>query len=209
MRNNKMNNKNQIIPVELIQNHIFTVRGVQVMLDSDLAKLYQVETRVLKQAVKRNIDRFPEDFMFKITDDEINFMVSQNVIPSKQHLGGAKPFAFTEQGVSMLSSVLKSKTAINVNIAIFRAFAKMRKFLLVNATIFQKFNYIEQKLLQHDEHFEKVFKAIESKSIKPKQGIFFDGQVFDAYVFVADLIKSAKKSILLIDNYMDIIKKLN
>ena len=84
MQNNKMNNKNQIIPVKSIQNRIFTVRGVQVMVDRDLAELYQVETRVLKQAVKRNIDKFPDDFMFEITDDEINFMVSQNVIPSKQ-----------------------------------------------------------------------------------------------------------------------------
>ncbi len=141
--------------------------------------------------------------MFEKNENEINFMVSQNVIPSKQHLGGALPYAFTEQGGSMLSSVLKSKTAINVNIAIFRAFAKMREFLLVNATVFRKFNYIEQKLLQHDENFEKVFKAIESKNIKPNQGIFFDGQIFDAYEFVSGLIKKSKKSIILIDNYVD------
>jgi len=186
-----------------IQHKIFSLRSQQVMLDRDLAKLYQVETRALKQAVKRNIDRFPEDFMFELTEDEINFMVSQNVIPSKKHLGGAKPYAFTEQGVSMLSSVLKSKIAINVNIAIFRAFAKMRKFLLANAMIFQKLNYIEQKLLQHDENFEKVFNAIENKDVKPKQGIFYDGQIFDAYVFVTNLIRSAEKSIVLIDNYID------
>jgi len=186
-----------------IQRRIFTLRNQQVMLDRDLAELYRVETRTLKQSVKRNIDRFPDDFMFELTEDEIDFMVSQNVIPSKKHLGGAKPYAFTEQGVSMLSSVLKSKIAINVNIAIFRAFTKMRKFLLANAMIFQKFNYIEQKLLQHDKNFEKVFKAIESKDVKPKQGIFYDGQIFDAYVFVTDLIKSAKKSIVLIDNYID------
>ncbi len=194
---------NLIANVEQISHKIFTLRNQQVMLDKDLAELYQVETRVLKQAVKRNITRFPQDFMFEINENEINFMVSQNVIPSKQHLGGAFPYAFTEQGVSMLSSVLKSKTAINVNIAIFRAFAKMREFLLVNATVFRKFNYIEQKLLQHDENFEKVFKAIESKNIKPNQGIFFDGQIFDAYEFVSGLIKKSKKSIILIDNYVD------
>jgi hypothetical protein len=192
-----------VINEQHIQHRIFTLRNRQVMLDRDLAELYQVETRALKQAVKRNIDRFPNDFMFELSDDEINFMVSQNVIPSKKHLGGATPYAFTEQGVSMLSSVLKSKIAIDVNIAIFRAFAKMRKFLLANATIFQKFNYIEQKLLQHDENFEKVFKAIESKDVKPTQGIFYDGQIFDAYIFISDLIKSAKKSIVLIDNYVD------
>ncbi len=192
-----------IINEQYIQHKIITLRNQQVMLDRDLAELYQVETRALKQAVKRNIGRFPEDFMFELNDEEINLMVSQNVIPSKKHLGGAKPYAFTEQGVSMLSSVLTSKIAINVNISIFRAFAKMRKFLMANAVIFQKFDYIEQKLLQHDENFEKVFKAIESNEVKPKQGIFYDGQIFDAYVFVADLIKSAQKSIVLIDNYVD------
>ena len=186
-----------------IQHKIFILRSQQVLLDRDLAELYQVETRALKQAVRRNIDRFPNDFMFELNENEIDFLVSQNVIPSKKHLGGAKPYAFTEQGVAMLSSVLKSKIAVDVNIAIFRAFAKMRKFLVENASIFQKFNYIEQKLLEHDENFEKVFKAIENKELKPKQGIFFDGQIFDAYVFVSNLIKSANKSIILIDNYVD------
>ena len=186
-----------------IQNKIFSLRNEQVMLDRDLAELYEVETRSLKQAVKRNIERFPDDFMFELTDKEIDFLVSQSVIPSKKYLGGAVPFAFTEQGVSMLSSVLTSKIAIEVNIDIFRAFAKMRKFLLVNATIFQKFNYIEHKLLQHDKKFEKIFNTIESKKTNPKQGIFYNGQIFDAYLFVADLIKNAKKSIVLIDNYVD------
>ncbi len=186
-----------------IQHKIFILRSQQVLLDRDLAELYQVETRALKQAVRRNIDRFPNDFMFELNENEIDFLVSQNVIPSKKHLGGAKPYAFTEQGVAMLSSVLKSKIAVDVNIAIFRAFAKMRKFLVENASIFQKFNYIEQKLLEHDENFEKVFKAIENKELKPKQGIFFDGRIFDAYVFVSNLIKSANKSIVLIDNYVD------
>ena len=186
-----------------IQHKIFTLRNQQVMLDRDLAELYQVETRALKQAVKRNIERFPDDFMFELTNDEINAMVSQSVIPSKKHLGGAKPFAFTEQGVSMLSSVLTSKIAVEVNITIFRAFVEMRKFLSVNAAIFQKFEHIDKKLLKHDEKFEKVFKAIERKEIIPKQGIFFDGQMFDAYVFISGLIKNAKKSIVLIDNYID------
>lgn len=192
-----------ILKEKEIQNKIFTIRNQQVMLDRDLAQLYQVETRALKQAVKRKIDRFPDDFMFELTDAEIDLLVSQSVIPSKKYFGGAKPFAFTEQGVSMLSSVLTSKTAIQVNIAIFRAFTKMRKFIATNAMIFQKFNYIEQKLIKHDENFEKVFKAIETKEIKPKQGIFFDGQIFDAYLFVSSLIKKAKKSIILIDNYID------
>ena len=125
-----MSKEKNIIPFENIKNMILNFRGIQVMIDRDLAELYQVETRILKQAVKRNIERFPDDFMFELSDEEIDFMVSQNVIPSKKYLGGAKPYAFTEQGVSMLSSVLKSKVAIDVNISIFRAFAKMRKFLL-------------------------------------------------------------------------------
>jgi len=192
-----------ILTKELIEHKIFTLRDQQIMLDRDLAELYRVETRALKQAVRRNIERFPNDFMFELTDSEIDLMVSQNVIPSKKHLGGANPYAFTEQGVSMLSSVLNSKIAVDVNIAIFRAFSKMRKFLLINANLFQKFNYIEQKLLQHDKNFEKLFQAIESKNIKPKQGIFFDGQIFDAYLFIFKLIKSAESSIILIDNYID------
>ncbi len=192
-----------IISEEKIKNKIYTIRNVQVMLDRDLAMLYGVETRVLKQAVKRNIERFPDDFMFELIDNEINIMVSQSVIPSKQHLGGSKPFAFTEEGVSMLSSVLKSKIAIEINISIFRAFSNMRKFLLSNASIFQRLDNIEYKLLKYDENFDRVFKAIESKNIKPVQGIFYNGEIFDAYTFVVDLVKSAKKSIVLIDNYID------
>jgi len=186
-----------------IQNKIVSIRNQQIMLDRDLAELYNVETRALKQAVKRNIERFPDDFMFELSKDEIESLVSQSVIPSKKHLGGAIPYAFTEQGVSMLSSVLTSKIAIEVNISIFRAFAKMRNFLLTNATIFEKFSVIEHKLNQHDKNFEKVFAAIENKEIKSKQGIFFDGQIFDAYLFITKLVKSAKKSIVLIDNYVD------
>ena len=186
-----------------IQSRIFTLRDVQVMLDRDLAELYQVETRALKQAVKRNANRFPEDFMFVLDDKEIDLLVSQSVIPSKKHLGGAKPFVFTEQGVATLSSVLTSDKAIEINIHIMRAFVQMRKFIANNAAIFQRLDTIEQKQLMTDTRLDKVFEALEAGEIKPKQGIFFDGQIFDAYVFVADLIKSANKSIILIDNYVD------
>ena len=186
-----------------IKNRIFTIRGIQVMLDRDLAELYHVENRALKQAIKRNIDKFPDDFMFILTDSEIDFMVSQNVIPSKQHLGGAKPYAFTEQGVSMLSSVLKSKIATKISINIFRAFVQMRKFISQNAIIFQRLDTLEKKQFQTDNKLDKVLDVIEDKTIKPKQGIFYNGQVFDAYVFVSDLIKSSKNSIVLIDNYVD------
>lgn len=190
-----------------IKTKIYTIRGLQVILDRDLAELYEVETRVLKQAVKRNIDRFPNDFMIELTDREIDLMVSQSVIPSKQYLGGAKPFAFTEQGVSMLSSVLTSKIALNVHIEIMRAFVQMRQLIASNSELFFKIEQIEKRQityeLQSDERFEKIFSAIEDKSIKPKQGIFYDGQIYDAYIFVSDLIKSAKENIILIDNYID------
>ena len=192
-----------IINEQNIQSKIYTIRKMQVMLDRDLAEFYKVETRALKQAVKRNLDRFPKDFMFELTNNEIDILVSQNVIPSKKSLGGAKPFVFTQEGVSMLSSVLRSKIAIEVNIAIFRAFSKMRNFLLSNASIFQRLDKIENKLLKYDDNFNKIFNAIEDKSIKPTQGIFYDGQIFDAYEFIATLIKSAKKEITLIDNYVD------
>ena len=192
-----------IVNEKNIQSRIFTIRGIQLILDRDLAELYGVETRVLKQAVKRNIERFPEDFMIEATDEDINFMVSQSVIPSKQHLGGAKPFMFTEQGVANLSSVLKSPIAIEMNIKIMRAFVSMRRYLSSNSLMFERFERIEQRLTLHDEKFDTIFKTLENKSIKPIQGIFFDGQIFDAYIFVNDLIKSAKSSIILIDNYID------
>ena len=186
-----------------LQDYIFTIRGKQVMIDRDLALLYQVETRALKQAVKRNIDRFPQDFIFELTNDEIEYMVSQNVIPSKKHLGGAKPLAFTEQGISMLSAVLKSKVAIEVSIKIIRAFVQMRKVLLSNASIFQRLENVEQKLLTHDKNFEKIFKALENQNEIPTQGIFYNGQIWDAYELINSLLKSAKKEVVLIDNYID------
>lgn len=186
-----------------IKSKIYTIREQQVMLDRDLAELYQVENRALKQAIKRNIDKFPDDFMFVLSDNEINSMVSQNVIPSKQHLGGSKPYAFTEQGVSMLSSVLKSKIATQISINIFRAFINMRKFISQNALIFQKFDHIEQRLLKSDENFNKIFKALESHEPIQARGIFYNGQIFDAHNFVSDLIRSAKKSIVLVDNYIN------
>jgi len=203
-----MSNKNPIIPIKLIKNHIFTIRGMQVMIDRDLAKMYNVETRRLNEQVRRNIERFPDEFMFQLTKKETENWKSQIAISNKEKMGIRKPpLAFTEQGVSMLSAVLKSKIAIKVSINIINAFVEMRKFLINNANLFQKLEKIERKQLTYqiktDEKFEHIFKALENKNVKPKQGIFFDGQVFDAYVFVADLIKTAKKSILLIDNYVD------
>ena len=136
-----------------IDNKIYEIRHQNVMLGFDLAERYQIETRVLKQAVRRNLDRFPKDFMFELTEVEIQSMVSQNVIPSKQQLGGAKPFAFTEQGVAMLSSVLKSKIAIEINISIIRAFVLMRQYALSHKEL-------GEKLIQLENKFNKQFNDV-------------------------------------------------
>lgn len=199
------------IPVTIkgvsLKDIIYTIRGIHVILDRDLAPFYAIENRALKQAVKRNRSRFPDDFVFELNDNEIEMLVSQNVIPSKKHLGGARPYAFSEQGVASLSSVLQSPQAIDINIQIMRAFVAMRQFIAVNAQIFQRLDVVEKRQIENkietDRNFEKIFNAIELKEFKPRQGIFFDGQIFDAYRFLSDLFRSAKKSILIIDNYID------
>lgn len=139
------------------ERRILLIRSQRVMLDSDLAELYGVETRALKQAVKRNIDRFPADFLFELTKSEVDEMVSQNVIPGRGKLGGALPFAFTEQGVAMLSSVLRSKRAVQVNIAIMRAFVRLRELLSTHADLARKLEAMEKK---YDAQFKLVFDAI-------------------------------------------------
>jgi hypothetical protein len=195
---------NLIIDEQIIQNKIHTIRGFQVMIDRDLAELYGVETRRLNEQVKRNIDRFPSDFMFQLSREEFENWKSQNAISNADKMGLRRaPYAFSEQGVSMLSAVLKTQTAVDISVKIIRTFVSMRKFISQNAGIFQRLENVEQKLLKHDENFNKIFDAIESKDIKPKQGIFYDGQIFDAYSFVSELIKSAQNSIVLFDNYID------
>jgi len=187
-----------------IQSRIFTIRGLQIMLDRDLAELYQVETKALNQAVKRNADRFPEDFMFQMSKQEFEDWKSQIVTSNGDRMGLRRPpYAFTESGVSMLASVLKSDIAVRVSVEIIRAFVHMRRWITDNAAVFHRLNTVEQKQRLTDTRLDKVFEAIEAREIKPRQGIFFDGQVFDAYAFVSGLIKSASKSIVLIDNYVD------
>jgi hypothetical protein len=197
-----MNEANSI-KKETIESKIYAIRGMQVMLDKDLAAFYEVKPIRLREQVNRNLNRFPADFMFQLNDEEVDSMVSHNAIPSRQYLGGTLPYVFTEQGVGAISAVLTSERAVEVGIEIMRAFVAMRRFILTNAQIFQRLDSLEIKQLETDKKLSKVLHAIESKDIHPKQGIFFDGQVFDAYVFVADLIKSARKSIILIDNYVD------
>lgn len=154
-----MTKKNRIvlIPEEKIMNQIYNIRGHKVMLDVDLAELYGVENRALKQAVRRNIDLFPPDFMFVLTEKEVNAMVSQNVIPSRQFLGGSAPFAFTETGVAMLSSVLKSKSAKEMNIAIMRAFVLMRRMLFDNTELRLAIEEIRKKTENNTKNIEVVF----------------------------------------------------
>jgi len=195
-----------LIPIEILQKMIFTIRGVQVMIDRDLAELYQVENKRLNEQVKRNSSRFPETFRFQLTDSEKKELVANcDRFEGLKH-SSVNPYAFTEQGVSMLSAVLRSETAIQVSIRIINAFVEMRKFLVANASLFERLETVEKRQLSFeiktDENFEKVFKALESQE-EPRQGIFYNGQVFDAYTFAADLIRSAKKSLVLIDNYID------
>jgi len=186
-----------------IESKILMLRDEQVILDKDLADFYKVKPIRLREQVKRNPKRFPSDFVFQLTESEVDFLVSQNAIPSKQSLGGYLPYAFTEQGVAAVSGVLKTDKAAEISIVIMRTFVTMRKFLLHNASVFQRLERIEIKQLQGDENFEKIFKALDAKLIKPDKGVFFDGQVFDAYLFVSNIIKKAETSIILIDNYID------
>jgi hypothetical protein len=191
-----------IVSLEHIESKIYTINGMQVMLDEDLALLYGVETKRINEQVKRNIERFPDNFCFRLSSEDISSLKSQNATSS---WGGRRnlPNAFTEQGVAMLSTVIKSDTAVKVSIQIMNAFVAMRRFLSTNAQVFKRLDSLEIKQIETDKKLNHVLNAIESREIQPKQGIFFDGQVFDAYVFVNDLVKSAKKSIVLIDNYID------
>jgi len=208
-------NGNALIKSEEIQSKIFTIRGLQVMLDNDLAQLYGVETKALNQAVKRNIERFPKEFSFQLTAEEIGALKSEIATSSGKKIlksqivtsswGGRRkaPYAFTEQGVAMLSAVLNSETAIKTSIKIMSAFVAMRHFILSNAQVFQRLDTLELKQLATDKKIDQVLTAIDSKKIQPSQGIFFNGQIFDAYKFVSDIVRSAEKSIVLIDNYID------
>jgi phage regulator Rha-like protein len=181
-----------------IENLIFTVREQQVMLDFHLAQIYEMEIKRLNEQVKRNIKRFPDSFMFQLNTQEWEILRSQfatlklNQGKHRKYL----PYAFTEQGVAMLSSVLNSDYAIQVSIQIMKAFVNMRKFLLTNASLFQRVENLEQKQLQTDGKINQIFKALDTKTLSDDKGIFFNGQIFDAYVFVSEIIKKARKSIV-------------
>jgi hypothetical protein len=201
----------ELIKAEQVEKLIFEVRDQQVMLDYHLAEVYQVETKRLNEQVKRNKARFPESFMFQLTQEEWDTLQSQiattnnqsqNATSSQKHRSKL-PYVFTEQGVAMLSAVLKSDTAIAVSIQVIDAFVKMRKQLNSVSIIDYRLKAIEKKQLESDQKFDTIFNALEQKTLKKEQGIFFNGELFDVYTFIADLIRSAKKEIILIDNYVD------
>ena len=191
---------NEIIKIDDVKSKIYCIRGIQVMLDRDLAELYEVETRRINEQVKRNIERFDDDFMFQLTQEEFENLKSHFATSS---WGGIRklPYVFSEQGIYMLATVLKSKTAIEVTKQIMRTFTKMREFLSNNNLIFERFERIETRLSIHDEKINQLFDALQTK--QETQGVFHNGQIYDAYAFINDLLKSAKKEVILIDNYID------
>lgn len=190
-----------------IKSLIYIVRGRQVMIDSDLAMLYQVETKVFNQAVRRNIERFPENFRFQLTKEEYDTLRSQ--IISSNGKGGRRyrPYMFTEQGIAMLSGVLRSDVAVQVSISIMNTFVEMRRFISSNALLFEKVSDIELKQLQYqkstDERFDKVFQYIEDHA-ESEQKVFFDGQIYDAFSLITSIIQKAQKEIILIDGFVDL-----
>ncbi len=200
--------QNLIINENSIKDKIHTIRNYQVMLDRDLAELYGVETKVLNQAVKRNEARFPNDFMFQLSKEEFENWKSQFVTSNSDKMGLRRPpYAFTEQGVSMLSAVLRSEIAVDISVKIIRAFVEMRKIINSDNALFYKIDFLEKRQISYelktDTKINQILNALEDKTLKPKQGIFYDGEVFDAYVFINDLIKIAVDEIILIDNYID------
>ena len=253
------------VTAQTIENKIYTIRDVQVMLDKDLAELYEVETKRINEQVKRNIERFPEEFCFQLTKEEVEILRSQfstlkseipdlksqiatsnnKNISSRSQIATLNnenpilrsqiatlrsgewgkhskylPYAFTEQGVAMLASILKSETAVKVSIQIMNAFVQMRHFISANGSLFARLDSVEKRQIEteeklnrnivqfhekldvHEKNFEKIFDALEAADL-PKQGVFCDGQIFDSYKFVSDLIRKAKTSIVLVDNYVD------
>ena len=202
-----MENQLKIVNSEEIKNLIYTIRGKQVMLDSDVAMLYHYETKNVNKAMKRNIERFPEDFCFQLTNDEFKNLRFQFGTLNKKVNNGKVirkylPYVYTEQGISMLAGVLKNDIAIQVSISIIRAFIEMRKFISSNSQIFERLTNVEYKLLEHDKKFDEIFDSLLKKE-EFKQKIFFGGQIYDAYSLVIDIIKRAKSKIIIIDNYID------
>ena len=188
-----------------IESRILTIRNQQVMIDRDLAELYGVETKVLNQAVKRNSNRFPDNYMFQLDEKEFTNWRSQFVTSNSDKMGLRRPpFAFTEQGVAMLSAVLKSETAIQVSIQIMNAFVSMRHFLQNNMQLFNEIVLLKHHQIESDKRIDELFNLMDKYKIDDTQGIFFQGQIFDAYAKFESFIAQAQKEIILIDNYVDL-----
>ena len=204
MANTDLNTTPQKIDsIDIVQGKIAIVRGVQVILDRELAKLYNVEVGYMNRQVKRNIARFPDDFMFQLTKEEAESLKCQNGISNTRGGDRALPYAFTEQGVSMLSGILRSDTAIKANILIMRAFVAMRRLMFTNAQLFQRLDRLEYQQIENTRQIEHLFAKFEETSLNKKPMVFFDGQIFDAYECICTLIRRAKSRIVLIDNYID------
>ena len=216
-----MKEENNELGVENIKNLIYTIREKQVMLDSDVAMLYHYKTKRINETVSRNRERFPKNFCFQLTEDETKNLKSQVIISkldkehnwsqiatsskneNSKHRGNKYlPYAFTEQGIAMLSGLLKNDIAIQVSINVMNAFVEMRKFLMLNGQVFERLTNVEYKLLEQDKKFDKVFNQLQLEE-NIKQRIFFNGQIYDAYILIIDIIKRANKKILIIDNYID------
>lgn len=198
--------KSDQLSVDYVRSRIYSIRGVEVMVDADLADMYGVETKQLKRQVKRNIERFPNDFMFELTHEEHESLRRQNGTLERGRGQHSKylPLVFTEQGVSQLSGVLRSPYAIEVNIRIMRAFVAMRRFLSANAGMFQRIEALEQHQTLTDQKVEQVLKRMDelAPTVTPEQ-IFASGCVWDAWNYVSQLVRSAKQRIVLVDNYVD------
>ena len=196
--------KNEISDTE-IKNLIYTIRGKQVMLDSDVAMLYKCETKYVNRVVKRNIERFPEEFCFQLTENEYESLRCQFVTLKKNGRGQHRkyfPYVFTEYGITMIAALLNSNIAVSISIRIINTFIEMRKFLMENGQLFQRLTTLEYKQLENEKNFDKVFNMLQNeKDIKQK--IFFQGQIYDAYSLIIDLIKKANFKITIIDNYID------
>ena len=205
-KNNSGLMKSDQLSVDYVRSRIYSIRGVEVMIDADLADMYGVETKQLKRQVKRNIERFPNDFMFELTHEEHESLRRQNGTLERGRGQHSKylPLVFTEQGVSQLSGVLRSPYAIEVNIRIMRAFVAMRRFLSANAGMFQRIEALEQHQTFTDQKVEQVLKRMDelAPTVTPEQ-IFASGCVWDAWNYVSQLVRSAKQRIVLVDNYVD------
>ena len=201
---NKLVIQNEL-DIEDIKSLIYTIRGKQVMLDSDVANIYHCETKYVNRVVKRNLERFPEEFCFQLNENEFESLRCQFVTLNENGRGQHRkylPYVFTEQGIAMLSALLKSDIAVSVSVNIMKAFIEMRKFLMLNGQVFERLTNIEYKLLDYDKKFDQVFNQLQLKE-NIKQRIFFEGQIYDAYSLIVDIIKKANNKILIIDNYID------